>query len=565
LLPLVASSLLCAAAGCGYRAFSDYDYDARAADRQSSGGDSGSDAGGGRDAAGDMASTGAGGQGGGGTGGGGAGGGVTDGGGNGGATDGSIDQGQVPALLQLAAAPSASPDFGTIAVGSMQDEVFTLRNTGGQPSSAIAVALPAGAFAVLPPGTGECASGTTLGVGASCNVRVRFLPTGPGRAAATLTASASSGGTASLALSGQTTGVWAVAAGASSYHTCALLSPGTVSCWGANDYQQLGSATPGSGIAMSAVPLQVAGLTNVVGIAVGARHTCAVLADGTVHCWGDNAYGKLGSSTSTAMSLVPLAVSGLSTVVSVVAGTDFTCALLQDATVRCWGRNDSSQLGAVTPDTKSATPVTVGGLSGVTSMSAGAAHICAVAGAGLVNCWGAGTFGQLGNAMTVSSTMPVMVGLSSLVSSVATGNTHTCAVRLNGALSCWGRNSENELGDPSVSGMSSSPINVSVLSPDFVAIGAGAFHTCAIHMSGTASCWGSNSSGQLAMPVSVSSSGSPIDLLDGPSFAAVTGGESHTCGLTRSGAVYCWGDNSEGQLGVVAAGAMSSQPVAITF
>jgi alpha-tubulin suppressor-like RCC1 family protein len=565
LLPLVAWSLLCAGAGCGYRAFSDYDYDARAADRQTSAADSGSDGAAGRDAVGDAVSTGTGGQGGGGSGGGGAGGGITD-GGSGGATDGSSDQGQVPATLELAAAASASPDFGTIAVGSMQDETFTIRNTGGQPSSAVTVALPAGVFAVLPAAAGECASGaTTLGVGASCNIRVRFVPTRPGRFAATLTASASSGGTATLAIAGQTTGVWAVAAGASSYHTCALLAPGTVSCWGANDYNQLGSATPGSGFAMSAVPLQVAGLTNIVGIAVGAKHSCALLGDGTVRCWGDNAYGKLGSTTTAATSLVPLTVSGLSTVVSVAAGTDFTCALLQDGTVRCWGRNDSSQLGAVTPDTRSTTPVTVGGLSGVSSMAAGAAHICAVVGAGLVNCWGAGSFGQLGNAMTTDSTMPVMVGLSTFVSAVATGNTHTCAVRMNGALSCWGRNSYGQLGDPSVNGMSESPISVLIASPDFVAIGAGAFHTCAVHMSGIASCWGLNSNGQLGASASVASSASPIDVLDGPSFATVTGGQYHTCGLTRTGAVFCWGDNSEGQLGVVAAGSMSSQPVAITF
>jgi hypothetical protein len=141
-------------------------------------------------------------------------------------------------------------------------------------------------------------------------------------------------------------------------HTCALLSGGTVKCWGWNSYGQLGDGTTTA----SSTPVALSGLTGLSAISAGAYHTCALLSGGTVECWGWNAYGQLGDGTTNFFGeTTPVAVSGLSGASAISAGGDHTCAVLRGATVKCWGYNNYGQLGDGTT-TDSPTPVTVRGL-----------------------------------------------------------------------------------------------------------------------------------------------------------------------------------------------------------
>jgi alpha-tubulin suppressor-like RCC1 family protein len=340
-------------------------------------------------------------------------------------------------------------------------------------------------------------------------------------------------------------GVTAIAAGR--FHTCALTSSGGVWCWGANNNGQLGDGS----YTDSSTPVAVSGLpSGVTAIAAGYNHTCARTSSGGVWCWGANYSGQLGDGTTTTRS-TPVAVSGLpSGVTAIAAGGFYTCALTGSGGVWCWGRNCSGQLGDGTTTTRS-TPVVVGGLpSGVTAITAGGAHTCALTGSGGVMCWGFNWFGQLGGSSSLfgSSTPVAVSGLASGVTAIAAGGDHTCALTSSGGVRCWGGNFYGQLGNGSTFG-GTTPVAVSGLASGVTAIAAGYAHTCARTGSGGVMCWGDNEAGQLgdgstiyrSTPVAVGGLASGV--------TAIAAGTYHTCALMSSGEVRCWGDNEAGQLG----------------
>src|SRR6266850_984102 len=189
---------------------------------------------------------------------------------------------------------------------------------------------------------------------------------------------------------------------AGAYHSCALLEDATLRCWGLNDYGQLGDGT----LTTSATPVAVAGVTGVAAVSGGGFHTCARFPDGTLRCWGRNSEGQLGDPGTTAyFSAAPVPVTGITSAATVTSGGYHTCALLQDGTVRCWGQNDYGQLGngsAITkrpaPPVPSPTPIPVEviGITTAVAIEAGAFHTCALLEDGTMQCWGWNEYGQLG-------------------------------------------------------------------------------------------------------------------------------------------------------------------------
>ena len=352
-------------------------------------------------------------------------------------------------------------------------------------------------------------------------------------------------------------GVVAVANGAS--HTCALLSDGTVDCWGDSSAMQLGYSTPLHPVRR--IPLPVPGLTRrrrhppQWGL-----HTCALLGDGSVWCWGGNASGELGSTSSRASS-TPQAVAGLAPAVAVAAGATNTCALLVDGTVACWGDDTFGELGEGAGGATSSSPVVVEGISGAVSIDVGDSHACAVLSDGTVACWGNDASGQLGDGATGSSAAPVAIVGVSGATAVAAGDAHSCAPLLadgTGRLH-WGLGTVGQLGNGAAAGsFTAAPVGGVV---GVVSVSAGTRQSCATLSSGAVTCWGANT-GAFTDPLAGAPLGdfgmSEPTAAAGPrpagafGIAQATGasvGQGNACAVSSDGTVLCWGQNAHGELG----------------
>ena len=342
-------------------------------------------------------------------------------------------------------------------------------------------------------------------------------------------------------------------------HACAVLTDGSVVCWGSNTSGQLGDGTTTN----RGQPVAVPGLTNVVAVATGLSHSCAMIAGG-IRCWGDNSQGELGlGSDSTAPVTQPTLVQIVIDPVAIAAGAQQTCAVRLGGQVLCWGQNSSGQLGEGTMSSL-AEPVPVTGLGNGALVSAGATFSCALTHDGAVFCWGDDHYGQLGTGHDVIRPLPTTVAVNA--SEAAAGGAHTCAIgRAPGgaeAFVCWGSDQAGQLGDNGDEDRSlPAPIKQPLVP---AAIAAGAQHSCAIDASAALWCWGRGSSGQLG-PGHLVDTPLPIEvaLPSGADQAtAVTDGDAHTCVLVApvdglGGEILCFGDNSYGQLGD---GTLTSRP-----
>jgi alpha-tubulin suppressor-like RCC1 family protein len=292
----------------------------------------------------------------------------------------------------------------------------------------------------------------------------------------------------------------------------ALLNDGTVVSWGDNSVGQLGAGnTIGSQFELSTTPVAVGGLNEVTAIAAGRGYALALLKNGTVMAWGHNESGVLGNLT-TKISTVPVAISGLSEVTAIAAGRGgYALALLKNGTVMGWGDDAAGELGAggITGpricETCIPTPVAVSGLSEVAAIAAGERSSFAVLKDGTVMAWGGNGGGQLGDGTRTDSDVPVAVSGLGEVAAIASSEWSSFAVLRDGVVMAWGGNEKGVLGDGSETG-SEVPVAVCAVGEQapcaqdlsgVTAISAGSEHTLALLGNGTVVAWGAGYPGLL--------------------------------------------------------------------
>ena len=234
---------------------------------------------------------------------------------------------------------------------------------------------------------------------------------------------------------------------------------------------------------------------------------------------------------------------------SVSAGYYHSCLVTNAGGAKCWGYNVYGQVGDGTTTTRSKPTDVTGLTSGASASEAGFYyHTCGITSTGGVKCWGYNTYGQLGDGTTTAKYVPTDVtGLSSGVTALALGYYHTCALTSAGGVKCWGYNAYGQLGDATTT-TKNVPTDVSGLSSGVIAIAAGYQHTCAVTNTGAVKCWGYNTYGQLGDGTTTAKSVPTNVPALTTGATAIAAGYYHTCAIASGGA-KCWGYNIYGQLG----------------
>jgi alpha-tubulin suppressor-like RCC1 family protein len=362
---------------------------------------------------------------------------------------------------------------------------------------------------------------------------------------------------------GQSVSVVSVGAGAQ--HTCALLTTGKVMCWGANGVGQLGN---GSTTGEALKPAEVPGITASK-LGVGGSFTCAVLTDTTVRCWGDNTYGESGLATSDITDPNPtqIKVAGgapLSGVTQISVGNVHACALT-GGTLMCWGANGQSQL-AQPPDLNNhPTAVSVSGLGTIAAFSLGTHDVMVSDGSSLIG-WGNNADTQLSATATDPLSSPTSTTLANVVE-IAMGRQFGCARLQSGDFNCFGSRNYGELGD-NMFAAANPPPGAAHSTPKLTRLVVGSDHACGRATDGSVWCWGDNTNGAVGdptmsgfkgVPTAVTALGTDVADLGAGCFAL------HTCAIRSSGALLCWGSNAQGQIGIGSKGGVVWSPTPVVW
>ncbi|MEC8709193.1 MAG: putative Ig domain-containing protein, partial [Candidatus Thermoplasmatota archaeon] len=344
-------------------------------------------------------------------------------------------------------------------------------------------------------------------------------------------------------------------------HSCAIKDDGTVRCWGSNGHGGLGIGSFG-GTAKSPQATNSLGVGRyAIDITVGASagntafgHSCALLDDGSVVCWGRNNKGQLGDNTTTNRNSPTPTVPLPRPAVAVEAGYDFTCALLDNGSVMCWGWGSQGRLGNGGAD--SLVPAYTNPIPGgrrAVAIDIGHYHACAVLEDGHVACWGPGGGYRLGTGNANQKTSPTLINFfneTNRAVDVALGRYTGCGLLDDGRVTCWG---QGYLGNGGSLTRTSPGLLFASLGTGRTAVDVemGRYHACAILDNGVMKCWGDDQYGQMGNGNGESDKNNPstVSFATGIEPTGVYVGHWHTCITSQTNEVYCWGDGEYGKLG----------------
>lgn len=341
------------------------------------------------------------------------------------------------------------------------------------------------------------------------------------------------------------TSTWSEIAAGSSF-TCGIKSDKTLWCWGNNGDYQLGNGTTSNELLAFNTSTQ-----SFKSLVSGHDHTCAIKTNGTLWCWGLNDEGEVGNNDSGTPVETPLQIGSATNWTSLTAEEKHTCATTSDGNGYCWGYNDDAQLG--TGDMETYLVPTEINATGWTQLSAGSEHSCGIKENGQLYCWGNNRNGQLGNGETIYETSPIQEVTKSITwTSVTASSSHTCAKKSDGSLWCWGNGQYGQLGVGYSTGYESlaTPTNITDPTGTWLDISSYYKHTCAIKNDDSVYCWGFGPQGQIGDGLSNNYTYSPTHVSGSLSYQDIDTGEYFSCAITTSNELYCWGNNSNGQLGL---------------
>ena len=511
-----------------------------------------------------------------------------------------------------------SVNFGAVPMDQSTTQTMTFINSGL--SAASQFAINAGSLS-SPFALVSTSCGPTLGGGnSSCNATVSFSPSSPGAYQGVLSGTYNTGvgqGSFSATLSGTSTVPPLVAVNGN--HSCARTYLGQLKCWGENNYGQLGlgdfvnrgSVTGSMGSNLSSVALPTGRYP--IFIALGYWHTCVILDDNSIRCWGNNNYGQLGLGTGQSTvggaasdmgdNLAAVDLGAGFTPVSLSLGYAHSCAMSNQGAVKCWGENQEGQLGLGDTATRglqtsdmgtNLAAVYLGGHKAV-QISAATSNTCAILDNQTLKCWGNNFYGQLGlgdiinrgdTANSMTALPSIDLGTGEVPVTVSAGGAFTCVLLQSGNVKCWGRNQSGILGcnwcqdsDGNTGLCSDAAFSVALpgygIGPNqmgdalpYVDLGTGVSATglvssnssiCATLQDGGLKCWGDNTYGQLGqgdtvdrglVDGSMGDALAAVSLGTGLTINAVTSGNLHSCVLFTNSQFKCWGGNQFGELGL---------------
>jgi len=317
--------------------------------------------------------------------------------------------------------------------------------------------------------------------------------------------------------------------------------------WGLNTNGQLGLGTTTN----YSSPKQVGSLTNWLSVVGGLYHSIALKTDGTIWTWGFNNFGQLGIGNTTPYSS-PKQVGALTNWSVIASGANSSFAIKKDGSLWCWGANNSvGQLG-LGNTTSYSSPKQVGSLTNWAYISSGVAQgvstTMAIKTDGTLWAWGSGNNGQLGLNNTINYSSPKQVGSLTNWAKVSSGFHHTVAIKTDGTIWSWGQGTYSCLGLGNNTNYSS-PKQIGLLT-NWLNVACGTYDSYSIKTDGTLWAWGYNGSGELGNGTLSVQQNSPVQIGALTNWLSIAGGNYFVAAVQTNGALYTWGQNGYGQLGL---------------